>query len=552
VNSIPSTLLAAGPILAGVSYGALFGTAFGPLRLAGVDFSKWYSDPGEISERADRTWIGLIKQTALGSARYLLGLALLVWAGWEIWGTSVRATANASAGQAAGWTYWPLVVLGALVGVVVCQAAFELLWRQQLHRRRQPTEQRQIMLARPPGQQRQRVSAPLAPDRRRLIVCCDGTWNSPMEKQETNVVHLLRSIQPDTQVGGVSIPQISYYHLGVGTGNFLDRFLGGGAGIGLSSSVKACYAFLADNYREGDEISLFGFSRGAYVVRSVAGLIGLVGLLQKGEMFQFAQAWDYYRLPRGQRCPALLDKIAPRRHREVEIACLGVWDTVGALGIPGSRVFSKDYAFHDTSLGTHVRHAFQALAIDERRGNFQPAIWVKNEPDQVLDQVWFPGVHSNVGGGYRQHGLSDMTLLWMLSQLQRYGLIGIDVQAVTDAIGRFHAEPTLTANIGDSRRFLWKMIGCPIPRPVGITDPSEMIHVTAEQRSGAARAGDPYESPNRRDWLESIPEEKIWQLGDFEKAYTYQSHGPGMRPPTFVHIRRSLSDWLLRRLFGEA
>ncbi len=549
MNSIPSTLLAAGPILVGVSYGALFGTAFGPLRLAGIDFSKWYRDPGEISERADRTWIGLIKQTALGSARYLLGLALLVWAGWEICGTGVRTTPNASTGQAAGWTYWPLVVLGALVGVAVCQAAFEFLWRQQLHR---PADQRQIMLARPPGQQRQRVPAPLAPDRRRLIVCCDGTWNSPMEKQETNVVHLLRSIQPDTQVGGVSIPQISYYHLGVGTGNFLDRFLGGGAGIGLSSSVKACYAFLVDNYREGDEISLFGFSRGAYVVRSVAGLIELVGLLRKGEMFQFAQAWDYYRLPRGQRCPAVLDKIAPCRHREVEIACLGVWDTVGALGIPGSRVFSKDYAFHDTSLGAHVRHAFQALAIDERRGNFQPAIWVKTDPDQVLDQVWFPGVHSNVGGGYRQHGLSDITLLWMLSQLQRYGLIGIDMQPVTDAIGRFHAESTLTASIGDSRRFLWKMIGCPIPRPVGITDPSEMIHVTATSRSAVAPAGDPYASTNRKAWLKSIPEEKIWRLTEFENAHACRSNDPGVKPLIVIHARRSPSDALLRWLFGEA
>lgn len=236
----------------------------------------------------------------------------------------------------------------------------------------------------------------------------------------------------------------------------------------------------------------------------------------------------------------------------MEIACLGVWDTVGALGIPGSRVCSSDYAFHDTSLGAHVRHAFQALAIDEIRGNFQPAIWVKTDPDQVLDQVWFPGVHSNVGGDYRQHGLSDTTLLWMLSQLQRYDLIGIDMQPVTDAIGRFNAECALTAKVGDSRRFLWKMIGCPIPRPVGITDPSEMIHVTAKERSGAARAGDPYASLSRRAWLASIPETNIWQLSDFEQAHAYQSDYTGEKPPTFVHIRGSPCDRLLRRLFGEA
>src|SRR5262249_38051574 len=127
-------------------------------------------------------------------------------------------------------------------------------------------------------------------------VCCDGTWNSPAMARETNVIQLLRAIQPQTATG---LPQISYYHLGVGTGNFVDRMLGGGTGIGLSNSVKACYGFLVDNFRPGDEILLFGFSRGAYVVRSVAGLIGLVGLLRRDEMHRFAEVWDYYTLPPG-------------------------------------------------------------------------------------------------------------------------------------------------------------------------------------------------------------------------------------------------------------
>jgi uncharacterized protein (DUF2235 family) len=188
--------------------------------------------------------------------------------------------------------------------------------------------------------------------------------------------------------------------------------LGGGAGIGLSSSVKACYGFLVDNYRPGDEILLFGFSRGAYVVRSVAGMIGVVGLLQKEEMFRFVEAWDDYALPEPERNSKVLDCIAPKRHRDVEIRCLGVWDTVGALGIPGTRLCSSVYSFHETGLGGHVRYAFQALALDECRGNFQPAVWVKrtDDPAQVLEQVWFPGVHSDIGGGYHEHGLSDATI----------------------------------------------------------------------------------------------------------------------------------------------
>src|SRR5262249_30830121 len=129
--------------------------------------------------------------------------------------------------------------------------------------------------------------------RRRLIICCDGTWNTPLQGRETNVVTLLRAIRPTS---GDGIQQIVHYHLGVGTGNILDWLAGGGAGLGLSNSVKACYGFLIDNYRPGDEILLFGFSRGAYVARSIAGMIGCIGLLRKDQMHRFLDAWNYYTL----------------------------------------------------------------------------------------------------------------------------------------------------------------------------------------------------------------------------------------------------------------
>jgi uncharacterized protein (DUF2235 family) len=115
---------------------------------------------------------------------------------------------------------------------------------------------------------------------------------------------------------------------------------------------------------------LFGFSRGAYVVRSVAGLIGLVGLLRRAEMHRFSEVWDYYTLPRRDRPAGALDRLAPHRWQDIDKTCVGVWDTVGALGVPGTRVCANVYAFHETSLGPHVPCAFQALAMDERRGNF--------------------------------------------------------------------------------------------------------------------------------------------------------------------------------------
>src|SRR5262249_29356798 len=161
-----------------------------------------------------------------------------------------------------------------------------------------------------------------------------------------------------------------------------------------------------------DEIFLFGFSRGAYVVRSLSGMIGAVGLLRKQDMARFAEAWNWYWQDRAGREEDVLDGIALERHTGVEVECIGVFGTVGALGIPGSRLCRDAFAFYETQLGAHVRNAFQALAIDERRGNFQAAIWVPADspdseanrlargPQQVLKQMWFPGVHSNVGGGY--------------------------------------------------------------------------------------------------------------------------------------------------------
>ena len=228
---------------------------------------------------------------------------------------------------------------------------------------------------------------------RRLVVCCDGTWNWPDQRGgETNVIRLVRAIKPNA--GGVT--QIVRYHMGVGTGNIIDRWIAGGTGLQLSNNVREAYGFIADNYRPGDEIFLFGFSQGAYTARSLAGLIGRVGVLQKYEMERFIDVWEYY--TEHNPPPGYLDERVPDRHKpqHLNIKCIGVWDTVGALGIPGSRFCAQNYRFHTVALDPNIHYAFQALAIDERRGNFQPAIWRRNPsaPNQILEQVWFPGAHS--------------------------------------------------------------------------------------------------------------------------------------------------------------
>lgn len=285
---------------------------------------------------------------------------------------------------------------------------------------------------------------------RKLIVCCDGTWNEPYHfGAHTNVVKMVRAILPADADG---VAQMVYYHPGVGTGNIIDRFMGGTLGIGLSANVQAAYDFLATNFVDGDKIYLFGFSRGAYTARSLAGLIGLVGgLLEKRDMDLFPFVYAIYRSREHRQALASGTRADTERairalfsakqlggnfdrltqailgNRTTQIFFIGVWDTVGALGIPlgwlrwvGKRL----YDFHDTDLSERIRFAYHALAIDERRKSFVPALWTRpkdrgtdqNATRQTLEQVWFAGAHSNVGGGYPDGALSDIAFLWMVGK----------------------------------------------------------------------------------------------------------------------------------------
>jgi hypothetical protein len=272
---------------------------------------------------------------------------------------------------------------------------------------------------------------------KRLIVCYDGTWNSPEKNAPpSNVVRMSRMVSPSDHQGVV---QSVYYDPGVGTGNTVDRWLGGAFGNGLEQKVKEGYLFLANNYEDGDEIYVFGFSRGAFSARSLVGFIGACGGLLHGEkgLNKLRDAWDYYRQPPDKREQFRFHvEIKDLVNKTPMIDCLGVWDTVGALGIPSglfNTINRLRYSFHDTRLSRIVKHAFQALAIDEHRAAFQASLWQKPKDSvvgQIVEQVWFPGAHANIGGGYRDTSISDLTLRWMMMRAMAHTGLQFDAAAL--------------------------------------------------------------------------------------------------------------------------
>jgi hypothetical protein len=262
---------------------------------------------------------------------------------------------------------------------------------------------------------------------KRLIVCCDGTWNADdSQTNDTNVAILARSIHASQETGGIL--QIVLYLRGVGTtGLKLETFIEGATGIGVDDNIRSAYQFISQNYVPGDEIYLFGFSRGAFTARSLVGLITACGILFRQSLHALPDAWSYYRSPKPHSPAAFASKYGIECHVDPPITFLGVWDTVGSLGIPGSLLAASNkekFAFHDTSPSPLVKSALQALAIDEHRHDFTPTFWTGVAPPGVsIQQVWFAGAHSDVGGGYKTRSLADIPLVWMAKQAQAVGIV---------------------------------------------------------------------------------------------------------------------------------
>ena len=260
---------------------------------------------------------------------------------------------------------------------------------------------------------------------KRLVVCCDGTWNEPASDNVTNIEKIARTVSTDPDQCE-QVQQLVLYVGGVGIGYKLDRLLGGAFGSGLFNNVKTAYRFLALNYEEGDEIFAFGFSRGAYTARSLVGMIGFIGLLTRESLIanKLPEAVARYQRkePKNGGFGSGNDEFKRDFcHPSTPTKFLGVFDTVGALGVPG--LLPKDHQFHDINLGDSVECARQALAIDEDRMVFAPCLWNAPKRPERVKQVWFEGAHSDVGGGYPKTGLSDTTLLWMVSEANRQGLV---------------------------------------------------------------------------------------------------------------------------------
>lgn len=254
--------------------------------------------------------------------------------------------------------------------------------------------------------------------KKRIVILCDGTWNEPDAPCPTNIVKLARCIAPLDSEGVV---QTIFYDQGVGTEGRFDKYLGGAFGKGVSKNVLDGYRYLVHNYQEGDDIFLFGFSRGGYTARAIAGMVACIGLLQKHELGQLSKAYSYYRLAPDKRGTPTFNVGA-----RPDICMIGVFDTVGALGAPthlGQSLSRNWVGFFDTTLSAKVKSAFQALAVDEHRTLFRPDIWV-GQPvaGQTVEQCWFRGAHSDIGGGYPSATLADIALNWLAKAAAVQGL----------------------------------------------------------------------------------------------------------------------------------
>ena len=281
----------------------------------------------------------------------------------------------------------------------------------------------------------------------------------------TNVAKISLALADQDDAG---YPQLLHYEAGVGTRR-RERLVGGMFGVGLSRNVQECYRFLVDNYEPGDKLYFFGFSRGAYTARSTVGLVRNCGILRPKHRHRIKEAYALYRRPDKDSEPSgIAAELFRRSHSysEIYVDFVGVWDTVGALGIPvgGFRppLLSRLWTFHDTRLSRYVLNAYQALAIDERRRPFKPTLWVQQDDsrDQTLEQVWFAGVHSDVGGGYSDVGLSEIALLWMAEKARSCGLALksdhlVPTEANLDATVRregIQVAPNYAATLHNSRK----------------------------------------------------------------------------------------------------
>ncbi len=361
---------------------------------------------------------------------------------------------------------------------------------------------------------------------RRLALFLDGTRNEQVDN--TNVWRL-RSLCAKQDAYGVG--QLIYYDAGVGT-RFGEKTRGSVFGYGIDQNVARAYQWLVENYEDGDAIFIFGFSRGAFTARSLAGMISICGLAIAGGPLGVGQLYARYREnDRGHSIRKLFEERDAgktdftveenwllRYSRPVEIEMIGVWDTVGSLGNPLSVQAGPGkgrHAFLDVNLRRDMKHVFHALAIDEHRANFQPTFWtqpIKAGPGVVpketrdlahAEQRWFVGAHANVGGGYFSDFLPQLSLRWILEKAKALGLafraeIDVDQRAqlskIADSYGEFGYG-------------FYKRVSRPYQRPIGADTPvrdGHFVKIVNEAIDPSVfdrwRADAAYRPANLADW----------------------------------------------------
>jgi uncharacterized protein (DUF2235 family) len=275
-----------------------------------------------------------------------------------------------------------------------------------------------------------------------IVIFSDGTGQEGGKGYNTNIYKLFNMIEDRTS------KQIAFYDPGLGTG--WRKISGNIGGMGISRNIQECYRFIFENFEAGDRIFLVGFSRGAATVRSLSSFIHYFGILPKSRPELIKDAYKIYKTRNGvkrrQRAKDFIDK---HHTMWTRVKFLGCYDTVAALGLPFKTasiildgIPGFRHRFHNFTLSESVENAFQALAIDDERKTFSPILWdVETKSYQKIRQVWFAGMHTDVGGGYEEQNLSDIPLVWMTQMAVKQGLRIFPRHKVTiyeDADGVMH------------------------------------------------------------------------------------------------------------------
>ncbi len=361
-----------------------------------------------------------------------------------------------------------------------------------------------------------------------IAIFCDGTWNSPSQDQPTHVCRLFDATLASAEQRPVYVP-------GVGTGGtwssrigkVLDKVGGGAFGWGLNGTIKQAYRALAMVHQPGDRIAIFGFSRGAYTARSLAGMIRKVGIIDRPTEARVDEAFALYRLPGAENHPDALHILGARRRLSprfatsqsdldwrvaypltdardssqlLKIEYFGIWDTVGALGVPASllgpvaSLWNRKYKFHDTKLSSMVRAARHAVALDERRVFYRPSLWDNLEesredeglnkgdrtPQRPYQQVWFIGTHSIAGGSAGTRELTSITLDWIARGAQDAGMALGEEPPLLDK----DPDPIVPCDALTEARLLYRIAGSLLDWRKGPGHPVD-LHESATARVAA-------------------------------------------------------------------